>query len=398
MPRDQRGWRVQPAPDGRGMPEQGEKPKPPHCRPGFLWFVLALFVLNWLSVLLITPSIGPERVTVAFNPFFLQTVQAGQVKSISTKGNTVEGTFKEKLRYPPSNAKATPTKLFKTEIPTFWNDAQLSALLHEKGVEINAHSTTAKTSLLLEILLGFGPTLLIVGLFVLLARRAAGGGAMGALGGFGRSRARRVDPETIRVTFDDVAGIDEAKAELTEIVDFLKNPERYGRLGGRMPHGVLLYGPPGTGTRPLARAGACASPRPADPTSRTPRSCGPGAPTGASPCSLPTATGGAKSSKCTRARSRSPTTLISKRSPRARPAWSERTSRTSPTRPRCSLRGAATRRCRWPTSPTRSRRSCSARRAASCSHRPTASAPPTTSPATRSSACSRPEPIRCARS
>src|SRR5437588_1313363 len=254
MPRDQRGWRVQPAPDGRGMPEQGEKPKPPHCRPGFLWFVLALFVLNWLSVLLITPSIGPERVTVAFNPFFLQTVQAGQVKSISTKGNTVEGTFKEKLRYPPSNAKATPTKLFKTEIPTFWNDAQLSALLHEKGVEINAHSTTAKTSLLLEILLGFGPTLLIVGLFVLLARRAAGGGAMGALGGFGRSRARRVDPETIRVTFDDVAGIDEAKAELTEIVDFLKNPERYGRLGGRMPHGVLLYGPPGTGKTLLARA------------------------------------------------------------------------------------------------------------------------------------------------
>jgi len=254
MPRDQRGWRVQPAPDGRGMPEQGEKPKPPHRRPGFLWFVLALFVLNWLSVLLITPSTGPERVTVAFNPFFLQTVQAGQVKSISTKGNTVEGTFKEKLRYPPSNAKATPTKLFKTEIPTFWNDAQLSALLHEKGVEINAHSTTAKTSLLLEILLGFGPTLLIVGLFVLLARRAAGGGAMGALGGFGRSRARRVDPETIRVTFDDVAGIDEAKAELTEIVDFLKNPERYGRLGGRMPHGVLLYGPPGTGKTLLARA------------------------------------------------------------------------------------------------------------------------------------------------
>jgi cell division protease FtsH len=77
---------------------------------------------------------------------------------------------------------------------------------------------------------------------------------MGAIGGFGRSRARRVDPDTIRVTFADVAGIDEAKSELTEIVDFLRNPERYSRLGGRMPHGVLLSGAPGTGKTLLARA------------------------------------------------------------------------------------------------------------------------------------------------
>jgi cell division protease FtsH len=255
MPRDKRGWHVAPAPDGRGMPEPAPSGPPAHRRPGFLWIVLALFAINLVSVFFFQPSSAPPRVTVPFNPYFLQQVQADQVKSISTKGDTVEGTFRTKLRYPPTSKKATTTTLFATQIPTFWNGAQLSALLKEKGVEINAKSTTTSQSLLAELLLGFGPTLLIVGLFVLLARRAAkAGGAMGALGNFGRSQARRVDPQTIRVTFADVAGIDEAKAELSEIVDFLRSPDKYGRLGGRMPHGVLLSGAPGTGKTLLARA------------------------------------------------------------------------------------------------------------------------------------------------
>jgi len=252
LPRDKRGWQVAPAPDGRGMPPQPAG-RPPHRRPGFLWFVLILIALNWLSVLLFQQG-GERRVTVPFSPVFLEQVKGEKVKSISSRGDSVEGTYKEKLRYPPSDQKATPTKLFQTEVPSFWNGNQLSALLQEKGVEINAKSPNPGQSFLVELLLGFGPTLLIVGLFVLLARRAAGGGAAGALGSFGRSRAKRVDPQTIRVTFDDVAGIDEAKAELSEIVDFLRNPDRYSRLGGRMPHGVLLYGPPGTGKTLLARA------------------------------------------------------------------------------------------------------------------------------------------------
>src|SRR6185312_16187034 len=216
MPRDKRGWHVAPAPDGRGMPEQPGQ-RPPHRRPGFLWFVLALIALNWISVLAFQPSTGEQRVTVPFSPFFLEQVKAGSVRSISSKGDSVEGSFRHKLTYPPSGRKATTTKLFATQVPSYWNGSQLSALLQEKGVQINAKSTTNSQSLLAELLLGFGPTLLIVGLFVLLARRAAkGAGGMGALGSFGRSQARRIDPQTIRVTFADVAGIDEAKSELSE--------------------------------------------------------------------------------------------------------------------------------------------------------------------------------------
>ena len=255
MPRDKEGWRVAPAPDGRGMPDQ-HKPTPPHRLRGFWILVIVLLAVNWIFVLAFQPgSSSQPRVKVPFSPYFINEVNAGQVKSISTKGDSVQGTFTTKLRYPPSDSKATPTTLFSTQVPTFWSNQELTQLLQSKGVQVNATNPNPGTSVLTEILLGFGPTILLVLLFVLLARRAAGAaGGMGALGGFGRTQARRVDPEQIRVTFDDVAGIDEAKAELTEIVDFLKNPQRYQRLGGRIPHGVLLYGPPGTGKTLLARA------------------------------------------------------------------------------------------------------------------------------------------------
>jgi cell division protease FtsH len=244
---------VTPAPDGRGMPDE-HKPPPPHRLRGFWIFVIVLLALNWISVLAFQKS-GQPRDKVPFSPYFLNQLEAGQVKSISSKADTISGTFKAKVRYPPSDSKATPTDLFSTQVPSFWNSNQLTTLLRSQGVEVNATNPNPGTSILAELLLGFGPTLLLVGLFVLLARRAtAGGGGIGGIGNFGRSQARRADPQKIMVTFDDVAGIDEAKAELTEIVDFLKTPERYERLGGRMPHGVLLYGPPGTGKTLLARA------------------------------------------------------------------------------------------------------------------------------------------------
>ena len=101
-------------------------------------------------------------------------------------------------------------------------------------------------------MLGFGPTILFLVLLFWLMRRA--GNVQNILGSFGRSRARRYQPSGDKVTFDDVAGIEEAEAELTEVVDFLRHPEKYQRLGGRIPHGVLLSGPPGTGKTLLARA------------------------------------------------------------------------------------------------------------------------------------------------
>ena len=236
------------------MPEE-HKPRPPHRLRGFWIFVIALLALNWITVLAAQPG-GQPRVKIPFSPFFLIQVESNQVKSISSKSDQITGTFTTKVRYPPDDSKATPTTLFSTQVPAFWNDNSLTSLLQQHNVQVNAQNPNPGTSLLAEILLGFGPTLLLVGLFVLFARRAAAGagGGLGGLGNFGRSQARRVDPQAIRVTFDDVAGIDEAKGELTEIVDFLKTPERYARLGGRIPHGVLLFGPPGTGKTLLARA------------------------------------------------------------------------------------------------------------------------------------------------
>jgi cell division protease FtsH len=215
---------------------------------GLAWIFLALVLLA-INVYAGTRAMQPaSRLRVPYSPFFLDQVNAGHVKDITSKGTAVQGTFTQ----PQSYAGSKSTTLFQTEIPTFADNTTLSALLQRKGVVVNAQPLDTGGSWWQNLLLGFGPTILFVALLFLLIRRA--GNMQNILGSFGRSRARRYQPSGDRVTFADVAGIDEAKAELSEVVDFLRHPDKYRKLGGRIPHGVLLSGAPGTGKTLLARA------------------------------------------------------------------------------------------------------------------------------------------------
>jgi cell division protease FtsH len=221
---------------------------------GFLIFLGAILVIN---LVLSFATGGPaSRTRVPYQPFFVNQLQANNVQQITSRASSLDGQLKKKVRYdPPGDAKPTDVEKFKTEIPAFIDPASLTKLLSDRKVVVNAQAPDTGRGFVSSLLLGLLPTLLLVGFFIWIARRSAGAGAGGVLGGFGRATARRaVRGEGERVTFDDVAGIDEAENELVEIVDFLKNPKRYERLGARIPRGVLLYGPPGTGKTLLARA------------------------------------------------------------------------------------------------------------------------------------------------
>ena len=243
-------WRVSPAPDGRGGRQEDGSPLIPRRRRW--WALLAGLLLLNLVVAFATGG-AADRQRVPYQPFFVTQLKAGNVESITSLEDSIDGELKRSVRYdPPGEDDPVDVTRFKTQVPAFIARADLTRVISSSDVVVNAKAEDTGRAFWLNLLLGIAPWLLIVGVWIWMMRRSSSGGIMGS---FGKSTARRVRPsDHERVTFDDVAGIDEAEGELMEIVDFLKRPERYSRLGAHIPHGVLLYGPPGTGKTLLARA------------------------------------------------------------------------------------------------------------------------------------------------
>ncbi len=254
---------------------QPEDHKPDHPIPAsaWVWWVLLLVLLLW-NVVVFWPAMGQEPISAEI-PYstFVQQVQAGNVSQVEIQGDRIQGAFKEPIPWkqetpallpglkqenaaPRATAtpEAAPTvtiQAFKTTFPAVVGDQELMALLKSHDVEVNVKppANPVWVSLLVQWL----PLLLF---FVLLGWMANRGmmGQAGNMFGFGKARARKYVGEATGVTFDDVAGAEEAKRDLMEVVDFLRNPQKYHDIGARIPRGVLLVGPPGTGKTLLAKA------------------------------------------------------------------------------------------------------------------------------------------------
>jgi cell division protease FtsH len=268
-------------PAGRGQPANnrpgaGKSSGQPKMPPGRTWWwFLGILLANYLLMRFLVP--GPDApITVPYT-LFKEQVGKRNVEAIYSQGETITGRFKTPVTYPPKQEKNAkdgaeaqkqsppgapapgeprPVSKFTTTLPSFV-DPGLETFLIENQVEISAKPIEEGDSPWATLLFGFGPALLFIGFYVWMFRRMAqqGGGIGGGLMGIGKSKARRYDQEkNVKVTFNDVAGIDEAENELVEIVDFLKDPKKYTRLGGTAPKGLLLIGAPGTGKTLLAKA------------------------------------------------------------------------------------------------------------------------------------------------
>jgi len=234
-------WRTE------GLPEEqsGKQPSQWGARVWWLLTCAGLFAILTMQDRLSGPQV------VAYTEFKAQ-VASKNVHEVFARGNTVQGVLKQPEPIP---GKKTGTyQQFTTERPMFAVDDLLSQL-ELSGATVRAKPLVEERGFLANLLISVAPFLLMFGLYSLWFKRQQK--SMGGLGGlFGNRASKLVDPGKVRATFDDVAGIDEVKAEISEVVDFLRDPEKYRKVGARAPKGVLLAGAPGTGKTLLARATA----------------------------------------------------------------------------------------------------------------------------------------------
>lgn len=256
----------------RGHP--GEPPKPPsggrRPRGGWWGLIVTALVVYLIANLVLSFFNEGDEPTISYTEFSKQ-VDAGNVSKIYAKGDAIQGQLKKKQDKPGGDGTCTK---FNTERPTFADD-QLWEDLTKHDVTVTAEPVVQHRSFLANLLIALAPMLLLVVLWIFIARRMSArlGGAGGMLGRKAPPKPVELEPGTKRTTFEDVAGIDEVEGELNDVVDFPKNPDAYRRMGAKMPRGVLLAGPPGTGKTLLARAvageaGCRTSPRPPPSSSR----------------------------------------------------------------------------------------------------------------------------------